>query len=339
MKTSRIIPILISFLTYLNIYAQTPIDILDNKIKIYSVSEEFIYCGFHEGDQIIINFEEINGKELKEFEIIELPTTTIFKDYKIISLLNKIITVPRTGIYKFRFYNSSISSRVCKFKLQRIPLNLQSIQFNTNVYWKTVSDTTYNIVKEQVLVKLDTVIHNITDNVVMVNSSSNLSGNRSSFNFILPNNTVSWSYYVGVNQEGQIAYKAAIKKLQESNSTINLISGYGPLAALALGGASFLSQLESGEDITYFIVDGDNINLFLSGMQFRYYKTGKVINDFSKMTTPLTGNLHFGLMNDNVMTGVSVSVKITAIQVNQVYENKDVRKMNVVTKQEPYLKN
>jgi len=35
-----------------------------------------------EGDQLVFNFQEVNGKELKEIEIIEFPSTSKFMDYK-----------------------------------------------------------------------------------------------------------------------------------------------------------------------------------------------------------------------------------------------------------------
>jgi len=37
------------------------------------------------------------------------------------------------------------------------------------------------------------------------------------------------------------------------------------MAALALGGFSYLSTLQSGEDIDFYILQGNNVNLFLAG--------------------------------------------------------------------------
>jgi hypothetical protein len=41
-------------------YAQTPIDVAENTLKISPSSEEVFYYGFAEGDQLIFDFEEIN---------------------------------------------------------------------------------------------------------------------------------------------------------------------------------------------------------------------------------------------------------------------------------------
>ena len=101
--------------------SQTPIDIAENTIKVSSMGEEIFYYGFAEGDQLIFNFEEVDGKEMKELEISFMPSNSIFMDYKTKKITNKVIQIRETGVYKFRFANSNLfSGRVCKFKLQRI---------------------------------------------------------------------------------------------------------------------------------------------------------------------------------------------------------------------------
>jgi len=40
--------------------------------------EEVFYYGFTEDDQLVFHFEEVNGKELKGLEIIELPSSSKF---------------------------------------------------------------------------------------------------------------------------------------------------------------------------------------------------------------------------------------------------------------------
>ena len=322
------------------LFGQTPVDIAESTLKIGGLGEEVFYYGFSEGDQLIFNFEEANRKELKEIEITELPSSSKFMDYKTKKIQNKSLSIPRTGIYKFRFTNSALTRRICKFKIQRIPSNEATKNFNTSVYWRTARDTTYTTEQERYLVRADTTIMNLTDQTAKVHSQTNMNGARTSFNFTFPENTVVWSYYIGVNQAGQKAYEQAAKEFS-SNATPLLakMPGYGPMAALALGGVSFLSQLQSGEDIDFYIVDNDNVNLFLAGQSFNYIKKGKVINDFSKMTSPLKGTYHICLSNDNAITGVTVSVKITTVQVKQIWGTRPIRKMHIASRQEPYLVN
>lgn len=115
--------------------------------------------------------------------------------------------------------------------------------------------------------------------------------------------------------------------------------GYGPLAALALNGTSFLIAAQTGENVQFWFVDGNNQSLFNSGQQFSYFKTGNVINDFSRMTFPLSGQYFLCLYNDNAVQAVDVTIKITAICVNEQWGTRAVKKMNVTSSQVAYLKN
>ncbi|MEO5643132.1 MAG: hypothetical protein ABIQ40_12455 [Bacteroidia bacterium] len=320
--------------------AQSPLDVNESTLKVGALSEEVLYYGFCEGDQLLFSFEEVNGKELKEVEIIEMPSSSKFMDFKTTNIATKTIQVQHTGIYKFRFYNGAVGGRICKFKIQRIPSSDAAKNFNTTVYWKTIFDTTYYEVPERYLAKSDTAVENVVDQVAKVHSFMNSEGDKTTFNFSLPANTVSWSYYVGVGQEGIQAFARATANLSKSAGPALLkMPGYGPLAALALGGASFLASIQSGENVNYYLVQGSvNANGFTAGTQYSYYKKANVINDFSKMD-PIPGNLYFCFYNDNYSKGIDVTVKVTAITVTKTYATRQIRKMDVKTHLESYLKN
>jgi hypothetical protein len=320
--------------------SQVPLEVADQTFKLSGLGgEEEFYYGFETGDQLIFNFQELEGKELKELEIIELPSSSKFMGYKTKRIDNKVLNIQRTGIYKFRFSNSALSSRICKVRILRIPASEETKNFNTSVYFKTVYDTSYTTVPQRYLIKADTIIENITDQVAKVHSQGNLNNNKTTFNFTLPANTVAWSYYIGVDQAGQQAYQYATKELAyKAAPIVARIPGYGPLTALALGGTSYLSTLQSGEDIDFYIVEGNNVNYFLAGQQFYFIKRGKVINDYSRMLAPLSGTFNICLANDNAITEVTVAVKITAIVVNEQWGIRSVTKMQISSKQVPYLR-
>lgn len=329
MKQTLLAVVTIFGLTTFTVSGQTLVDVAENTLKVGGLGEEVFYYGFAEGDQLVFNFQEVNGKELKELEIIELPSSSKFMDYKTKKIENKTLNITRTGIYKFRLSNSALTGRICKCKIQRIPTNETTKNFNTSVYWRTVYDTTYTTEQEKYLIKSDTTVSNLTDQVAKVHSQGNLNGNKTTFNFALPDNTVAWSYYIGVDQAGQQAYQDATKQLAKSSASI--LAKLSPLASLALGGASYIAQLQSGEDIDFYIVNGANVNLFMGGQAFNYIKKGKVINDYSRMTSPLKGMYHVCLYNDNAVTGVNVTVKITAIIVNQQWGTRPIQKMHVAS--------
>ena len=342
MTKTSILTLLLSILTTIT-FGQTPIDIAENTLKVSPQSEEVFYYGFAEGDQLIFNFEEVNGKELKELEITSMPSKSIFMDYKTKKIDNKVLTIAETGIYKFRFANANIlSGRVCKFKIQRIPADEKTKKFNTTVFKRTIYDTTYYNEQERYIVKADTTSSEIFTQTAKVHSKTNSNGNKTTTNFVLPENTIAWSYYIGVDQAGQQAYDNAAKQLTASSTPmISKLIGSNPLVALALNLTSYLSQIQGGEDIDYSLVGEQNENLFKHNLPLNpnnLYKKGKVINDFSKMEV-IKGNLYFCFENDNRLIGVSVLVKVTAIQLNAVYETREVKKMNITSRQEMYLKN
>jgi hypothetical protein len=104
-------------------WSQVPVDVAENTLKVAGLAEEVFYYGFAEGDKLLFDFREMNGKELKEVEIMEWPSSSKFMDFKTRKIADKVINVSRTGIYKFRFANAAIGARICKFKIQRIPAN------------------------------------------------------------------------------------------------------------------------------------------------------------------------------------------------------------------------
>jgi len=46
------------------------VDVVDNTLKVAGFSEEVFYYGFAEGDQLIFNFEDINGREIQKAQVV-----------------------------------------------------------------------------------------------------------------------------------------------------------------------------------------------------------------------------------------------------------------------------
>jgi hypothetical protein len=234
-------------------FGGTPVDVADNTLKINGSGEEVFYYGFAAGDQLIFNFEVLNGKELKEIEIIEMPGSSKFMDYKVKKVENKTLNIQRTGIYKFRFSNSSLlSGRICRIKIQRIPASKETETFNTNVLFRKVSDTSFVDRQEKYLISSDTSATVIQDSQTKIHSLTNGNGNITNINFTLPEGTIAWSYYIGVNQEGRQAYEVAQKQLSANARMLTMMSGtFSPLTAIALGLPSFLNKINGAEAVKY----------------------------------------------------------------------------------------
>lgn len=321
-------------------YNQSPVDVVETTLKVNILGEEIFYLGFAAGDKLIFSFEEANGKELKEIEISEMPSTSKFIAYKTAMIKNKQINVLKTGIYKFRFTNSAgISAKMCKYKIQRIPASAATQVFNTTVFTHVVNDTTYTTEDDAELTRTDTVFSNFQDRTVKVGPASAAGANKATFNFLINENVIAWSYYIHVNQAGQKPFDEANKQISiESKSIINKFPNYNVLGAVAIGKPVLISKLQEGEDIAYWIMEGENEALFKSGGQFRFIKKGKAVNDFSRME-PRKGSLYFCFSNDNPTDAVTVTVKITTVQVNEAMEIKPTKRMIIKPRTEMYLKN
>lgn len=319
------------------------VDVVEVTLKIGGTQEESFYRGFAEGDQLIFNFEEINGKELKELEIIELPGMSRFMDFKTTSIKDKTINIPRTGIYKFKFQNSALRGRICRIRIQRIPASMLTQNFNTNVYWRTVRDTTYTPVRERFVSRVDTIITTLTDQVAKVSSATAINGNpnRNLIDVTLPEGTTSWSYYIGVGNEGKAAYESAKENFSKAAGTsLASLTGYEPTALLALAGINLIDKVQGLDNIKYFfITDWDNAQLFRAGNNFLQYKQGDVVNDASQMKHPLYGKVLLGLLNDNLIEPVEVMVRITAVQIRPIWDTRLINRMDINQYQQPYLKN
>ena len=347
MKRKLLLAISFLTLTIQISFAQNQIDVTDQTIKISALSEQVLYFGFTEGDQILFNLTEINGKELKEVEIIEFPTSSKFSDYKTIKIENKVISVNNKAIYKFRFFNSSLGGRVCKIKIQRIPSNDITKNFKTNIVWKTKQDTTWNSYTKEILIGYDTlkvkkvrrelIKTEVNEELIMyktqrVHSKTNENGNKTFVFFTLPQNQItehqtttvkSWAYWVGVGEEANVAWR------QNSQTIKNLAKGSAsyftsPLGALAIGAITDLILPKIGEDVSYSITNQENKDKFWTNQEYRIWDTGKGVAGYKKFLDPnlSQGTFFVLLSNDNDYQGIDASVKVVAILENQFYEDK-----------------
>lgn len=321
-----------------NLSAQA-IDVTEMTLKVPMLSEEVFYYGFAEGDQIVLSFNEVNGKELKEVEVIECPKSSKFSDFKISKIENKVINVNSKNVYKFRFYNSSLGGRICKIKIQRIPLNEKFKGFNTSVKWIKERDTTWNTYTNDVMVGYDTLkiqktrkvveLEEKIEEVIMdksqrVHSTSNTNNsNKTSLFFKLPQNTsngyeskkvIAWAYWIGVGEESNIAWQENRKTIIGAIKDVTSITTT-PLGALAIGTVANLILPSNGEDVSYALVDEANVNLFLANNQYRGYDFGKGIAGYKRFTDQslMQGTFFIAMSNDNYFQGIDVNVKVSVI--------------------------
>ena len=339
-----IVTVLLALFTFSSAISQDLIDVVETTFKVGMMGEEEFYYGFAEGDILVFNFEEKDGKELKEIEIIELPTATKFTDFKSSSIIDKRIKIQNTGVYKFRFNNGSVKPRICTLKLQRIPANEGTKNFNTNWEWKTIYDTTYVPYQEDSIVGYDTeYIPYSVKELVRIDTSYvdkaknerihtylNSDGDRSVVTFDLPQNVttgystkevVAWAYWFGTGEPPNVS--------GQLSTASSLVGKINPVAGLALGILS-LTQTTAGKNLNYFILDSQqSARLFLSKLDgAKQYDSGDGSSASDRNTTRLQGRIYIGFDNDHTYP-VDVDVRLSAVVVTKTYEDKQYTKEKI----------
>jgi hypothetical protein len=335
--------ILIFTVLVAKIFAQIPITIAEKTFKIGTLGQQVFYYGFAQGDCMLFSFEETTGKQLKEIEITEMPTSVKFMDYKTSKIISHKIIIPQTGVYKFSFLNSALAGRVCKVKIQRIPQTNATKSFNTAVYWRNKQDTTYIPTLQQVATSSDTSVVETYNSSPQLSSKHAINGNKNYqiIDFTLPDNTLLWSFYLGTGSQGKAEYENA--KISFAKSAVNIVSkiaNLDPMAALALTGVSFFNKAQGDDNVKYwFLNNTQSVASFEAQKTFNWYKKGDVTNEASQMKAPLKGKVYLALLNDNTFDPIKLTLKVTAIVVKQKYQTQSVNKMIISNKGEPYLQN
>lgn len=341
-------------------FNQQPIDVTDQTIKIKSFSDEELYYGFAEGDKIVFNYTDTDGKELKEIEIVEFPNNAKFSDYKTARIENKVITVSKESVYIFRFKNSSLGGRVSKIKIQRIPESEKTKNFNCTVSWQDKQETTYKRYTKDVIVGYDDVFTQkskrelikteLSEEMFMnkterVHSITNLDNrNFKTIQINIPQDEItnykskkvkSWAYWLGVGKEASEAWSSNVRTLKNFTSGAVSIFGGGPLSGIAVGAIADLAMPTMGEDVSYyFIPDYYNSQLFLARQTFLQFDKGKGVAAFGKNTDRTQGTFYIGLNNDNQFQGIDVNIKVSVIWETNHYEDKTYTEKTTVPRYE-----
>ncbi|HTB05765.1 MAG TPA: hypothetical protein VK806_02345 [Bacteroidia bacterium] len=309
----------------------------NNPNKEFPNNPTYFY-GFEKGDIMVIDYSAVSNST-NSLDISTCPVNIIKYSNKSFTELHNIrIKVEERGVYRFVMSTKHFGTATGTLSIKRIPANAVSKNFNTGVVWKDVNDTTYREVEERYLVKSDTTIIDLSSPTIEVHSKLNSSGNHEYFRFTLPKNTISWGYYIGVDQSGEQAFQDALDNLTKAAlPVLTKFPTAGPIGAFILSGVNYVAKLQSGESVSYTLVQGDqNRNLFLSNQGgYQEYKSGDVINDLEKMSTNISSPAYFCFRNNNKVTAIHITLRITAITVNQQWETKPVKKMSIVTKHLP----
>lgn len=326
----------LAFITILSGKAQDTIPVSEITLKIKGNQEESFYFGFAAGDKLLLNLEEVQGKNIKEFEIIESPTTSKFMDINT-AKVTKEMSIPRNAIYEFRIKTAFMAPRTCKIKISRIPKDETTINFNTAWEWKTVYDTVYIPYTIDSITGYDTIYYRETitelasselseetvlDENTVIGSQMSITGNGQYYNksFSLPKNSysiyqkrelVSWAYWIGVGEEANKAWLQGMSSVKGLAQTA-AASFISPLGAAAIGVAFDWAMPTTGDNVQFNIINSAG-NTISQGDCISTHKT--ISNNFSN------GDYTIRLYNDNVMEKINVKIRIIAIIRTNTYHD------------------
>lgn len=317
--------------------------------SLYIKGDQEMYYGFAKGDKIVIDFSGY----LSYISITFMPDMEVYKDYGLTEISKKTITVTKEGVYKFYFATKpsykkdGIKYNVEKqrLKIQRIPKDESTIDFNTACEWVTINDTTYTYYTEDSLVGYDTIKYqekvkeidattieevNLIDNKVTVKSYGiiNHDDPHEKVFISLPRNEVTayktkkviaWAYWIGVGENATSVLSSSSLK-DAVSSAVGIVS---PIGALAAGVVMDLGSPKSNDNVKYAVVDQQNAELFMHGQAYRYKQGGNGPSGYGRFTDEnmCKGNWFICLYNDNEHNRITVSVKVCAIVETTTYKD------------------
>jgi len=318
------------------------IEIIESTIKLTGLKEELIYIGLCDGDKLIFNFQENNNKEVTEIEILEYPNLSRYKDLKQTNVNDKIISINKTGIYVIRFYNGGLGQRICKYKVQRIPRNETTKNFNSTVYWRTINDTTFKINTKKYLVKRELVpkiIAGPSDFYINSGLNASLQGGKSRvlLPFVLPKNTVQWYY--------EFSATRSKNDLGKNKNSFNLVSQLTTLidqTGIINFGIDALIKPPGADIVDIHLLDDENTGKFLNKTAYSHYPVGTRENLKSGIVEMKNFNntnitYYLGLKNPDNSVGIHVTIEVVAIVQEEDWGVRDVRTYEVKKRKEPYL--
>lgn len=365
---------LLFLLTVNVLFAQKNITVAEIAVQVKPGTTEELVYGFAEGDQILLTFEEENGKKLNEVSVSEFPDILKFKAMDVKKIKKQTVVVNHKAVYKFLFKNTDKEPKQLSVLIQRKPATEENRNFNTTVKWVTEQDTTWNSFTKEVVVGYDTLYVRKTRKVVTfekkyeemvvdksqrVSAKTSLDPSQSGIFFALPGNSitadeskkvVAWAYWVGVGKESndywQQNRKVIVGAVQGATTIFT-----SPLGGLAAGAVTNLALPSIGEDVEYALVNEENKKLYLQGKPIKSYDFGKGIATSKRFTEPgmLQGKFYVMLKNDNYVQPIDVNVKVSAIvehkkfkeetymdkQISPKYEKKILSEPNIVTRKFP----
>ena len=324
------------------VFAQTPVTVCEQTIKIGGTGEENMYFGFAAGDQI--NFEFESDKELKEIQIFELigkNSSQKYSNFKATSAKTSIY-VPEKAVYQFRFKNGAVGGRICKVKIQRVPESEATQRFNTTPRIKTLYDTTYTHYTEDSLVGYKTIYYQewvrecVRDTIVtkflydeptIVHAKMSDKGQYKTYYIDIPKNNeteyinetiISWEIVAAFGEDAMKQVAEQSQKLTSAVSKIPLIGQTQTAQAANAAAGLFNAIVATTNDHLEF-----KLKEYTSeGYRYVYSTDFDGVLKYFARPDQLQGKYQVTFFNDNIMD--ALDMYFLCYYLKEIKEYKDV---------------
>lgn len=341
-------------------FSQTPIVVTDMSFKPSGSEPEELYYSFAEGDIIVVDLEVVKGKNIKSFEVIELPSSMKFSSFKPSSISQKQINVTQKGVYLFRI-DAGIGGKVCNLKISRIPKDQSTERFNTGWKWEVLSDTTYTHYKKDSLIGYDTLhyvetVKEVTSKelseVILEDRTEEIHSigwidhddPRTYVEFSLPQNqsgnnwekkVVGWGYWLCVGNNSNSFWSRNKEMVSKSVSTI-AGAALSPIGGLIVGGITSLAipDASSVDNVIWAIVrNWQEVQAFMNGGSISCLRSGDGPGASGRFVNGHTqGKYYICLYNDNRHYPIRVTVKASALVETTTYQDVDYQRTKITPK-------
>lgn len=312
------------------------ITVTEQSITIPATSQQGVYFyGFQKGDVVIVNIEPNKTGQPLNLEVQDYTSgAVIFSTQKAKKIKYLRLPVSQKQVYRFILSSASDKAIPAQLSIKRLPEKEETRHFNSNITWKTITDTTWTTTTEKVLVKGELAPSVLVDKTFRVASMANLNPSRVAVPFKLPANTVHWVYWVGVGQQSVEELKEMTKVVSKGAAAI-ASSTVSPVVGFGLGLIPSLPQVNASGNIDYYFMNKTSADKFVADQDgwkaYTFAQGTGIISDYKKVVlseTPKTseGTLYATFRNSNTVTGLDITLKIVAFEQEKKYVSRQVRK-------------
>ncbi len=306
----------------LNVRTVEPVLVTDQTVKIKG--EQRFFYALEAGDVLTLAASSINGKPIRQISVHLYDGAVVWTSPAPAARQRGTWTVPRRAVYAVRLQSGAPKS--LRLQLHRRPKTLSRTRFETQVQWKTVTDTirrhywsktqtvydtSYPTHCRRVHYRTTQHIHTLANRTERVHSKTHLqSDNSNTLTFALPQlpsddlcetQLLGVAYWIGVGQEGLDNYNAELKKFLGKVAV--QVGQKNLLAGLAIGAYAVVTNPPEGDNIHFTWRNSANTTL----------DQGNVTAAFGRFSAPLQGPLQVTLSNDNLLNGLNVHLKLVAV--------------------------